>query len=237
MEGDKFQEEIKCLIEVKRKNITRFLGYCADTQGRVVDFEGSFVMADVRRQFLCFKYRHKDTYSGVEWREHYQIIKGNCKGLWYLHRNHIVHLDLKPDNILLDDNMVPIADFGLSKYFRAGLSFQNLDEHHASRGLEWGKRYLIVKGICEGLYYLEEESIIHLDLKPANISMDNNMLPKITDFGLPRLVYKNAYGYEWRECYDIIEGICEGLSYLHKNHIVHFNLKPTNILYGIYYGS
>jgi len=130
MQGDKFQEEVKCLMEVKHKNAVRFLGYCTDTQGRTVDFEGSFVMADVRRQFLCFKYRHKDTCSGVEWRGHYQIIKGNCKGLWYLHRNHIVHLDLKPDNILLDDNMVPkIADFGLSKYFRAGLSFQNLDEH------------------------------------------------------------------------------------------------------------
>lgn len=130
MEGDKFQEEIKCLMEVKHKNVIRFLGYCADAQGRVVDFEGSFVMADVQRQFLCFKYRHKDTHSGVEWRGHHQIIKGNHKGLGYLHRNHIVHLDLKPDNILLDDNMVPkIADFGLSKYFRAGLSFQNLDEH------------------------------------------------------------------------------------------------------------
>ena len=75
MEGDTFQEEVKCLMEVKHKNVAQFLGYCADTQGRVVDFEGRFVMADARRQFLCFKYRRKDTYSGVEWREHYEIIK------------------------------------------------------------------------------------------------------------------------------------------------------------------
>jgi coatomer subunit beta' len=54
----------------------------------------------------------------AEWREHYEIIKGICDGLHYLHAIHILHLDLKPANILLDDNMVPkIADFGLSRSF------------------------------------------------------------------------------------------------------------------------
>jgi len=48
----------------------------------------------------------------------YQLIKGICEGLHYLHENHIVHLDLKPGNILLDNDMVPkIADFGLSRCF------------------------------------------------------------------------------------------------------------------------
>lgn len=55
------------------------------------------------------------------------------------------------------------------------------------RGLEWDTRYQIIKGICEGLYYLhKEKSIIHMDLKPANILLDDGMMPKITDFGLSR---------------------------------------------------
>lgn len=56
------------------------------------------------------------------------------------------------------------------------------------RGLEWSTRYQIIRGICEGLYYLHKEKhMIHMDLKPANILLDDNMLPKITDFGLSRI--------------------------------------------------
>ncbi|KAK1625826.1 hypothetical protein QYE76_000141 [Lolium multiflorum] len=55
------------------------------------------------------------------------------------------------------------------------------------RGLEWDKRYEIIKGICAGLHYLHmEKCILHMDLKPANILLDNDMIPKITDFGLSR---------------------------------------------------
>ena len=55
------------------------------------------------------------------------------------------------------------------------------------RGLEWNTRYQIIKGICKGLQYLhEEKKIWHMDLKPANIMVDNHMVPKITDFGLSR---------------------------------------------------
>ncbi|OEL29506.1 Cysteine-rich receptor-like protein kinase 15 [Dichanthelium oligosanthes] len=126
IDDDKFQRELGCLMSVRHKNIVRFLGYCADTQGKMCDFGGKFVMADVRQRLLCFEYLPKgslehyisDASVGLEWRKRYQIIKGICEGLHYLHGKRIVHLDLKPANILLDDDMVPkIADFGLSRCF------------------------------------------------------------------------------------------------------------------------
>ena len=56
-------------------------------------------------------------------------------------------------------------------------------------GHDWRIRYGIIKGICNGLKYLHElkPSMYHLDLKPANVLLDKNMVPKIADFGLSRL--------------------------------------------------
>ena len=57
-----------------------------------------------------------DVSCGLKWRDRYRIIKGSCEGLLHLHENRILHLDLKPGNILIADHMVPkIADFGLSR--------------------------------------------------------------------------------------------------------------------------
>ena len=64
--------------------------------------------------------------------------------------------------------------------------FTSIDE---SSGFEWFTRYKIIKGICEGLNYLHgglDKPIFHLDLKPSNILLDDNMVPKIADFGLSR---------------------------------------------------
>jgi len=70
---------------------------------------------------------------------------------------------------------------------------RSLDIHlFGDRGifLKWEARFQIITGIARGLAYLHEHSrvsVVHRDIKAGNILLDDNLHPKIADFGLAKL--------------------------------------------------
>uniref|UniRef100_A0A453JSH9 non-specific serine/threonine protein kinase n=1 Tax=Aegilops tauschii subsp. strangulata TaxID=200361 RepID=A0A453JSH9_AEGTS len=59
----------------------------------------------------------------------------------------------------------------------------------------WRVRVKIALGVAHGLAFLHEEihpPIIHRDIKASNILLDKDLTPKISDFGLARLLPPNA---------------------------------------------
>jgi len=57
--------------------------------------------------------------------------------------------------------------------------------------LNWIQRYDIILGTARGLSYLHEDfhvCIIHRDIKTSNILLDDDLQPRIADFGLARLL-------------------------------------------------
>ncbi|XP_058752004.1 cold-responsive protein kinase 1-like [Vicia villosa] len=75
------------------------------------------------------------------------------------------------------------------------LSRTLLGGSHNSIYFDWRTRCRICVGVASGLAFLHEEvrpPIIHRDIKASNILLDKDLTPKISDFGLAKLMPANA---------------------------------------------
>lgn len=99
----------------------------------------------------------------------------------------------------------------VSEYIPNGNLQSKLHEREPSiPPLSWDARYRIILGTAKGLAYLHHTfrpPTVHFNLKPTNILLDEKNNPKISDFGLSRLLttqdgntmnnnrFQNALGY------------------------------------------
>ena len=63
---------------------------------------------------------------------------------------------------------------------------------HTEKGWNLTNKFIIILGISLGMEYLHSMNVVHQDLKPRNILLENNFYPKICDFNLSKTIYSSA---------------------------------------------
>ncbi|XP_048129379.1 LEAF RUST 10 DISEASE-RESISTANCE LOCUS RECEPTOR-LIKE PROTEIN KINASE-like 2.4 isoform X2 [Rhodamnia argentea] len=113
---EEFINEVVSISRTSHVNVITLLGFCYEGKRRALVFE---YMPNGSLDKFLYSGRALHTSSSLEWKILYQIAIGIARGLEYLHRGcntRILHFDIKPQNILLDQDFIPkISDFGLAK--------------------------------------------------------------------------------------------------------------------------
>ncbi|GLJ05478.1 hypothetical protein SUGI_0018850 [Cryptomeria japonica] len=110
-----FSTEMSVIGTSNHKNLVQLYGFCDEGSHRLLVYE---YMSNGSLDTPLF------VDSGfLDWSIRVKIAMGTARGLLYLHeecQTQILHCDIKPQNILLDQNYNPkISDFGLAKLLRA----------------------------------------------------------------------------------------------------------------------
>ncbi|KAK4608339.1 hypothetical protein RGQ29_001950 [Quercus rubra] len=130
-EGDmEFNAEVSAIGRTNHRNLVQLLGFCNEGEHRLLVYE--FMSNGSLASFLFGG-------SRPYWYQRIQIALETARGLFYLHEEcntQIIHCDIKPQNILLDDSFsARISDFGLAKLLKA-------DQTRTTTGIRGTKGYV-----------------------------------------------------------------------------------------------
>uniref|UniRef100_A0A804QXE3 Protein kinase domain-containing protein n=1 Tax=Zea mays TaxID=4577 RepID=A0A804QXE3_MAIZE len=114
-DGEEFMNEVASISRTSHVNVVTLLGFCLQGSKRALIYE---YMPNGSLERYAFT-GDMNSENLLSWERLFDIAIGTARGLEYLHRGcntRIVHFDIKPHNILLDQDFCPkISDFGLAK--------------------------------------------------------------------------------------------------------------------------
>ncbi|KAK8464395.1 hypothetical protein PHAVU_011G198500 [Phaseolus vulgaris] len=114
-DGQEFMNEVASIGRIHHVNVVHLIGYCAEGQKRALVYD---YMPNGSLDKYIFS---KEESIPLSYEKTYEISLGIARGIAYLHQGcdvQILHFDIKPHNILLDDDFIPkVSDFGLAKLY------------------------------------------------------------------------------------------------------------------------
>ncbi|XP_057440572.1 rust resistance kinase Lr10-like [Lotus japonicus] len=113
--GLEFMSEIATIGRIHHSNVVRLVGFCVEASKRALIYE--FMPNGSLDRYISYK----EGSISLAYHQMYTISLGVARGIAYLHQGcdvQILHFDIKPHNILLDENFIPkVSDFGLARLY------------------------------------------------------------------------------------------------------------------------
>ncbi|KAL6856850.1 hypothetical protein ACP4OV_018232 [Aristida adscensionis] len=114
-DGEEFMNEVGSISRTSHINVVTLLGFCLQGSKRALIYE---YMSNGSLEKYSFGHNSSEGENSLCWDKLFDVVVGIARGLEYLHsgcNTRIVHFDIKPQNILLDQDFCPkISDFGLA---------------------------------------------------------------------------------------------------------------------------
>lgn len=146
-----FRAEVSIIGSIHHLHLVKLKGFCAEGSHRLLAYE---FMANGSLDRWIFR-KNREGFM-LDWNTRFNIALGTAKGLSYLHEDcdaKIIHCDIKPENVLLDDNYhAKVSDFGLAK-------LMTREQSHVFTTLRGTRGYLAPEWITN--YAISEKSDVY----------------------------------------------------------------------------
>ncbi|XP_026429600.1 rust resistance kinase Lr10-like [Papaver somniferum] len=132
-DGQDFINEVATMGKIHHVNVVQLIGFVAERWNQALIYE---LMPNGSLEKYLFPQKGGELVSLLSWEKTCGIALGIARGIEYLHRGcgmRILHFDIKPHNILLDENYNPkVSDFGLARSYSMDASIISVT--HGARG-------------------------------------------------------------------------------------------------------